>query len=196
MCWDVFRWAKDVCFNPGKNTKKDYKYGDFIKRLAIVSLVSGVLTTVIAAISFNELAATQGQEVAVISVAIGIPIFLFSALIGPFVNAAVTHFFGKLVFRLMKKDYKKTYNATAYSMVPRFLFAWIPVIGGVVAAIWGLIVQIYALANQQHISKARALLIVFIPIIIAFIILLAVFATGISYLGGIENLKDFSTLGT
>lgn len=176
MCWDYLKWAKDVCFDPEKNTKKDYKYGEFIKRLATVSLVSGVAMTVITLFAFaGDLGMMDG--VAWASAFVFIPIYLASAAIGPFINGAVYHFFGKLVFRLMKGEYKKTYNAAAYSDVPGFLFGWIPVVGGLVAGIWGIIVAVFALSNQQKIPKGRALLVIFIPIIIAVVIAVAVAAT-------------------
>lgn len=174
MCWHILRWAKDVTFHPKKLTKKDLKYGEFIKRLLIVSLIPGILSTVIAVVTFDFVGAF-----------VFIPVFLIAAVVTPFVNAAILHFFGKWVFRLMKKDYKKTYNSAAYSMAPRFLFAWIPVVGGIIAFIWGFIAQVYALANQQNISARRALLVMLIPIIVALIVM---FAVGATFLGSMFAL--------
>lgn len=188
MCRKLLRWAKDVTFSPKKATKKDVKYGELMKRLAIISLIPGVLTTLASAVLFDSLVAAEGYTAAIASVAVGILIFLFAAVVAPFVNAAITHFFGKMVFGLMKKDFKKTYNAAAYAMVPRFLFVWIPVVGGVIAFIWGIVTMTYALANQQKISRARALLVIFIPVIIAVIILVAV---GLSVFGSLGMMDMF-----
>lgn len=165
MYWKVFKWAKEVAFDPRKNTKKDLKYGDFIRKLMVVSLVSGVLTTLLAVAGVF---AGFGRpfEAGVFAIVV----FLLSAIFQPFINAAIFHFFGKIVFRLMKGSYKKTYNATAYSTIPAFLFSWIPVIGSVIAAIWGVIVMVYALSNQQKISTGRAILVILIPIIIVVVI--------------------------
>jgi hypothetical protein len=178
MCWDYLKWAKDVCFDPEKNTKKNYKYGEFIKRLATISLVSGVAMTAITLLAFvDDLKSMDG--IAWASAFVFIPVYLISAAISPFINGAIYHFFGKLVFRLMKSDYKKTYNAAAYSDVPGLLFGWIPVVGGLLSLIWGIIVAIFAFSNQQKISKKRALLVIFIPIIIVIsIALVVVFAVG------------------
>ena len=188
MYWHVLRWARDVCFNPSKNTKADYKYGDFIKRLMITSLVTGILGTIIAIISFSAL----GVNESLVSIFVTIPAFLLTAVISPFIGAAISHFFGKIVFRLMDKEYKKTYNAYAYLEIPNFLFGWIPVIGSLIGGIWGIIVGVYALSNQQKISKGRALLVILIPVIIIVAIIIALAAAAFSYIT--SSLTPFSDL--
>ncbi len=191
MCWHYFTWAKEVIFDPKKNTKKDFKYGEFVKRLMITSLVSGVLMTLIAALGLGIVGPEGSLLAAWAGAFFAIPLFLLSAIIGPFIGAAITHFFGKTLFRLMKKDYKKTYNAEAYSMLPRFLFAWIPLIGPIIGVVWGIIVKVYALSNQQRISTGRALLVTFLPIIILFVILFiiaAAAAVSVATILGLDKL--------
>jgi len=177
MCLEYFKWAKDVCLDPKKNTKKDYKYGEFIKRLATVSLVSGIALTVMTILAFStEISA--GDSVAWYTAFIFVPIYIAAAAIGPFINGAIYHFFGKIVFRLMKGDYKKTYNSAAYMDMPSFLFGWIPLIGGIVTAIWGIIIGMHAFSNQHKITRQRALIVVLTPMAIGIVIflMLAIFA--------------------
>lgn len=184
MCWDLLRWAKDVAFNPEKNTKKEMKYEVFVKKLATISLGTGVLTSLITIAFFSgELTALSGQ-LFWLSAFVSIPVYLLAAIVGPFVSAAVLHFFGKFVFRLMSKGYEKTYNASAYAMVPKLLFAWIPVVGPFVGGIWGLVVGIYALANHQKITRGRAVLVTFIPIIIALVVIGILVALAASFVAG------------
>lgn len=202
MCWDIFRWAKEVIFDPAKSTRKDYKYGEFVKRLAVVSLVTGVLKTLLIVLALNIFLPLRGDLSALVSVFITIPLYLFVAAFAPFVSAAVTQFFGKIVFGLMKKDYKKTYNAYAYAAVPGFLFGWIPVVGEVVGGIWGIVVAVYALANQQKIPKGRALLVILIPIFIAVVVFLLIAIAAASFIAGtlfgpamMKGLLGMTTLG-
>lgn len=183
MCWHYFTWAKEVIFDPKKNTKKDFKYGEFVKRLVVLSLVSGILTTLLAVAAFGSIAATKTLKAAWLAVGIGIPIFILSAIFQPFINAAIFQFFGKIVFKLIKKDYKKTYNAVAYSTVPVLLFSWVPIIGNFIGVIWGIIVGAYALANQQKVSVGRALLVIFLPIIIFLVIIFTAAAVVIGTVG-------------
>lgn len=181
MCLEYFKWAKDVCFDPKKSTKKDYKYGEFVKRLATVSLVSGLAVTVMTLLSFSaEISA--GDPAAWSSAFLFVPIYVIVAAIGPFINGAIYHFFGKVVFRLMKGNYKKTYNAAAYMDVPSFMFGWIPLIGGIVSAVWGIVVGVHALSNQHKISNRNALIVVLVPIAIAFVVALLLAAFAYSYI--------------
>jgi hypothetical protein len=186
MTLEYFRWAKEVSFNPKKETKKDYKYDQFIRRLLVVSLLPGVLLTIITFFAASWVGEQTGSMFGAFSAFVYIPIFLLSAVINPFISGAIIHFFGKIVFQLMKKDYKKTYNAAAYSLAPSFLFGWIPVVGSFVGGIWSIVVQVYALSNQQGITPSRALLVVLIPVII--LVAVVILFAGASYSLVGENL--------
>jgi len=184
MCWDVFRWAKDVCLDPKKNTKKDYKYGDFIRKLVLVSLVSGVMMTLMTVFAFTSELAGEAGALGWASAFVFVPIFVLGAVFNPFVSGAIVHFFGKIAFKMMRKDFKKTYNAAAYSQVPAFLFGWIPVVGGAIGGIWSVIVYVYALSNQQGIKPGKALVVVLIPIIIAVAIAFVLAVAAASFIAG------------
>lgn len=170
MCMEYLRWAKGVLMDPKRSTKKDIKYREFSYRLALLSLVSGVMSTVVTAMAFMTELSEGADAVTWSSVFVMVPIYLIGAVVGPFVSGAITHFFGKFVFRFMKGKYKSTYNAAAYSTVPKLLFAWIPVVGGIISGIWSIVVGVYALMNQQKISMGKALIVTFVPIAIAFVI--------------------------
>lgn len=184
MYWNVFKWAKEVAFKPDKNTKKDYDYGEFVKRLVIVSLLPGIAATIITIAVFSTVLTSEFSGVAWASAFVAIPTYIISAIISPFIGAAVVHFFGKIIFRLMKGDFKKTFNASAYSTTASLLFMWIPVIGGILSIIWGIIVGTYALSNQQKITRGRALLVIFIPIIIFLILMGIAVAVAASFVAG------------
>lgn len=191
MTWDIWKWAKELSFNPRKLTKKNYSYGEFVTRLVKVSFFPIILSTVIGVFSILILDAATGggggmfAGLAIVGTLVGnIFGYILAAVIGPFIGAAVVHFFGKMVFGLMKGDYKKTYNAMAYSSATRLLFIWIPFgIGTVVSLIWGIVTQVYALANQHKITPRRALLVTLIPIIIVAVVFVLIFAAAVATFG-------------
>lgn len=182
MFRSVLLWAKEVCFNPKQNTKKDFKYEEFIKKLLIISLVPGILFTIITILTIS---AFGGQAAGYVTAAIYIPLFLISAVVNPFIAGAIIHFFGKIVFKMIKKDYKKTYNSSAYGMIPSFLFGWIPVIGSFIGAIWSIIVQVYAISNQHGVKPKQALIVVLIPVIIILVIVFAAAGAAIFSIGSL-----------
>lgn len=180
MCMEYFRWAKEVMMAPRKSTKKDLKYGDFTRRLAVLSLVSGVMSTIVTVAVFMTELSDGTDPVAWASAFMMVPVYLIGAVVSPFINGAINHFFGKFVFGFFKGPYKKTYNASAYSMVPRLLLAWIPVVGGIASGIWGLIVGVHAMMNQQKVSMGKALVVTFVPVVIAILVAVAIVFSGAS----------------
>ena len=92
-----------------------------------------------------------------------------------FINAAVFQFFGRYVFRQFKRGYSRTYSAVVYGSMPQTLLVFllaVPFINFIVW-LWGLIVLVVALSNQQKVTKARAFAVV---IGSALLLVLAIFA--------------------
>ena len=166
---ETLHWAKAVTLSPSANTGSNLPYNELIKRLAVISLIPGILLSIISVFGGDF-----------VSLFMTIPIFLLSAIISPIINAAIIHFVGKIAFRLMKQDYKRTYNASAYSAIPGFLFGWIPFVGSIIGGVWSIVVGIIALSNQQGISRMRALgvfaLTFAIVVIVAVILMVTVFS--------------------
>ncbi|MEM3744698.1 MAG: hypothetical protein QW759_02555, partial [Candidatus Micrarchaeaceae archaeon] len=78
--------------------------------------------------------------------------------IGAIVDAAILQFFSKNVFKFWQGGYNKTFLATLFAEFPIMIFIWlyfIPFVS-IILAIWGLVVYIITLANQQKISGAKA----------------------------------------
>jgi len=164
MCWDNFRWAKEVCLDPSKNAKKRLEYGDMAKRLVVLSLLPGVIGTLAASlVVFGLLPASAepvfdglSSEAAYAIPFVVLPMYVAAAALLPFLGAALVQFFGKSVFKWLRKDFASTYNAVAYASVPSLLFAWIPFVGQFAAG-WSAIIGMYSLASQHGVSNGRAL---------------------------------------
>lgn len=168
----TLEWAKGVMFSPSKNTKKTFKYSDAIRTLltlSIVPIVGYILLFALGGVQYIGVDGLFGAD-PIVQFGFFLVIYILSIAFSPFVDAAVTHFLGKLVFRLMKKDYSRTYNATFYELVPTILLGWIPFIGAVVGSIWSIVIFIHALSNQQGITKKMAILVWLLPVIVSLVI--------------------------
>jgi hypothetical protein len=98
-----------------------------------------------------------------------------------FFSAFLYHIFGKL-FKVFKEGYDKTFTAVIYGSIPTIIFIWlkpIPIVSflSIIFEIWGFIVAIFALSNQQKTSKLAAFgVILATGIVIAIIIILIGFS--------------------
>ena len=84
------------------------------------------------------------------------------------------------VFRVDMK-FNDVLKLRAYTSAP-LIFAWIPIIGVLLAGIWGIVIEIIGLSKYAKINMTRAALIVLIPIIILLVILLLIVLFAVSLL--------------
>lgn len=163
-----------------------------IVMLALASLVGGIM---------NKIPAIGGAFAALgILGAIVLPIAILWVFmpIGFLVSAGLLQIFGKLS-KQFKADYAKTLNAVIYGAVPSVLFYWIffvPLLGGavnIIMSIWGLIVLIIALANQQRMGSFAALgVIILTAIVVGIIVGLVALAFSVAFLSGIASAINSS----
>lgn len=115
-----------------------------------------------------------------------IPIYIASAMFGVLVGALIIHVIGKL-FRTYKFNYSKTLTAMIFAQTPVAFFGWIPFVNFAVI-IWSFIIAIFALSNQQQITKMKALISLIIPAVIipvVFVgIIIALSGTAFLYITG------------
>jgi len=104
--------------------------------------------------------------------ALVIPILV---VISTFIWTAVVHV---LLWILggAKEGYEATLRVYAYARGSTALFEWIPFCGGLVALVWGLVLQIIGLARVHGISGAKAALAVLIPLAACCLIVVALVA--------------------
>jgi hypothetical protein len=97
---------------------------------------------------------------------IAVPVYLF-------ITSMIYFIIGRWVLRIFKNEYDNTASAFVYSAAPLAVFAWviaIPLVGPFVLIPlllgWQFVILIYALANQEGISKKTAAIFAFVISII------------------------------
>lgn len=78
------------------------------------------------------------------------------------IDAAIYQLFAKIIFKVWKGTFDKTFTAVTYGIMPILLFFWIafiPIVDMllVVLAFWSIVVLIISLGKQHGISAWRAL---------------------------------------
>jgi len=109
-----------------------------------------------------------------------IPLFI---VVGLFIGAAIVHLCLMIVGGA-RQSFETTFRVLAFSQGSTGPLQMIPLCGGLIAAVWGLVVNCIGLAKAHEIETGRAVLAVLLPVIICCGggILLAVLAGGIGVL--------------
>ncbi len=124
-----------------------YAAGEFVGTLAVALLVVGTLFFVWIAVPVN--------------------LFFWSL---------VYFIIGRWVLKLFKNEYDNTATAFVCSAAPLAVFAWviaIPLLNLVLVPIlvgWQLVILVYALANQEAISKKMATILIFVTGLVGWIV--------------------------
>ncbi len=114
----------------------------------------------------------------------------FLALVSLFVSSAISH----LMLLLLggARTFETTFRVVGYSAGSTGLVAMVPFCGGIVSAIWQVVILIIGLARAHEISTGRAAAAVLLPAIICCVAvmltigaIMAMVAAGLSSLGGV-----------
>jgi hypothetical protein len=109
-----------------------------------------------------------------------IPVFI---VLGLFIGAAVIHLC-LLIVGGAKESFETTFRVLAFTQGSTGPLQMIPICGGLIAAVWGLIVNCIGIARAHQIETGRAVLAVLLPVIVCCGggFLLAILAGGIGIL--------------
>jgi hypothetical protein len=112
----------------------------------------------------------KSGQAAVISPVLMVFIAPFGIILGLYLGAAIMHLFLMMV-GAAKGGYTATFRVTGYSYAG-YIFMVVPVVGGVVAAVWMIVVQIGGLAATHGTTRWRvvAAILIFIGVIVAIIL--------------------------
>jgi len=130
----------------------------------------------------DTFAALAGLGIGSIALVVLVPVFIVIVL---FIGAAIVHLCLMLVGGA-NKSFEATFRVLAFSQGSTGLLQIIPVCGGLIAAVWALVVNCIGLARSHEISTGRAVLAVLLPLVVccgAGILLLIMF-------GGIAALSQ------
>src|SRR5439155_6582447 len=84
-------------------------------------------------------------------------------VIGLFIGAAVVHLCLMLVGGA-KQSFETTFRVLAFSQGSTGLLQLIPICGGLIAGVWGLVVSCIGLARAHETETGRAVFAVFLPL--------------------------------
>ena len=88
-----------------------------------------------------------------------------ATLIGSLIGGLVLHFCLWLVGGV-KQPFEATYAVLAYATGSTTLFNLVPFCGGMIGAIWALVIEVIGLARVHDCGVGRAVLAVFLPMIV------------------------------
>ena len=186
---DFYEKVKGFIMEPSKTfdaTKEDtledaLKY--YVGITAIFSAISAVLFAFASTLFGSMMGGFEMMMGASAGIAGAISIFvmlLILMVIWAFIGGAIIHIFVYIVGG--RKGIVKTIIALMYADTPYLLFGWIPIIG-LIVAIWSLVLSVLGIRQFQELTTGRAILAIFIPIIIigiiVFVAMIAVFTFAI-----------------
>jgi len=177
---DELKEAVNIMLHPGTATQKERSIraaiAFYYKVLAIPLILYIILALAIPKPTLNS--SMSSSPFATLTLLIVILLIVSPLVL--LVDAGLYHLFGKFLFKVFKNPYSNTFTATVYSTVPFVLLVWLlgfisianPVllvgilIIFVILGIWGVIITIIALANQQKTSRLTAFAMWIVPEII------------------------------
>jgi hypothetical protein len=180
MCLDTI---KQVLFEPKKffnslAKRKHYNLGDALRFLLTVG-VFYVLMSLLVQLLFSALGVTvQGMLGSkmdkMMMPFVGGLRFVFNIIGAVFQYAGliISSFVSALIVWLWlmlwggKGDYQKAYSLYIYAMTPVLVLGWLPLVGGLVAGIWNLVLLILGTIALYNMPTKKAVLIWVLPIVI------------------------------
>ena len=95
------------------------------------------------------------------------PIF---AVIGLFIGAGILHLLVLLFVRPSNAGFEATFRVVSYASVVQ-LISWVPILGQIVAAVYGIVLSIFGIREVHATTTGRAALVVLIPVVVVLLLL-------------------------
>lgn len=191
MCWSNFT---RIFFSPKKffsKTRKEKNIDEALKTYIVASLI-GVILTVIVNLAFPGTMPMLFPALGpMMAIARGAMMF-FVGIIAIFLMSGLIHLFVPPLGG--KKEFRKTFNALAYSAVPGAILMFLMyfnfyslVIFGVLIFAWTITLEIMALSRHHNVSAGRAFMMILIPlsVLVAILLIILIFVSlaMLAYLG-------------
>jgi hypothetical protein len=165
------------------------RQGDFVNPLvftiicaAINGILGGIVTFLIALPSRN--AGIGGGLGGLIGNIILTPI---GAVIGLLIGAGIYHLLVLLLVRPANAGFEATFRVVSYVAVTQ-LISWIPIIGTIVAVVYGIVLSILGIREVHTTTTGRAALVVLIPVAVVLLLIIVLGAAIIAVLVGNQQL--------
>lgn len=146
----------------------------------IGAFLGGLLAILAAAVGLGQ----QTVGGAIGGFVAGIILAPLLAPIGLFIGAGISHLFVMLFVRPSNAGFWSTFRVVSYVSATS-LVNWVPIIGGLVALVWGLILSVLGIREMHSTTTGRAALVILVPaaIVIALLALVA-FSVLVAILAG------------
>ena len=176
---DFYEKVKGFILEPSKtfDTTKEDTLEDALKYYVGITAIFSAISAVLSAFASTLFGSIMGGFGMMVGASAGIAgaisifvILLILMVIWAFIGGAISHIFVYIVGG--RKGIVKTIIALMYADTPYLLFGWIPIIG-LILAIWSLVLSVLGIRQFQELTTGRAILAIFIPIIVIGIIVFA-----------------------
>lgn len=120
---------------------------------------------------------------------IGIIFYPVLGVIGLFIAAGIIHLCAMLVGALAESDsgFEGTFRVAAYASIAN-LAAIVPIVGGLIALVWGIFLWVIGLSTLHRTTQGKALFAVLIPILVCCLcVILAIFFGVAGIMAGMSN---------
>ena len=177
---DELKEAVNIMLHPGTATQKERSIRAAIAFYYKVLAIPLILY-IILALAIQNMTLSLFMPSPILFAIIALIVYPIGLLLGLLVGASLYQIFGKLL-KVFSNPYSYTFTATVYGAVPGTLLLWLLAFTNIVmltvgidiveiiALIWGIIITIIALANQQKISRLRAFAVWLVTLIVIAII--------------------------
>ncbi len=95
--------------------------------------------------------------------------FIFAVIFGIWLHIFVYLLGGR-------KGFWETEKSVFYNLTPTMLIGWIPVVGGLIGAIWSIILGVIGVRELHEMSTQKAAIAVLLAVIVAFVLLIVIAA--------------------
>jgi hypothetical protein len=194
----------NICLHPSKNTKEKQSLGQaigFYYKFALIPIIISLIVQIVfplpAIFSFSTSISLVGSYI------IGFP---FEIL----VVAGFIYLFGSVLFHKFKGNFEATFVSVLYGYIPMILLYWlilliassfafglngslaagsifilITTVGQAILLLWGLLILVFALSNQNTVTVLDAFLYGVLPLIILLIIFVLALLSLVGYAVGL-----------
>lgn len=193
---DIIKKARGLLVNPTATFRKSRtdSIGDALVYYIVILLIYAIFSTILAFAGLSPFLPFQRMGGAGLFLVSGVISTVIFGIIAALVAGVILHIFVLIVGG--RKGIGQTIKAVMYGNTPVLLIGWIPLIG-IIGLIYGLVLEVIGIRELHGISTIRAVIAVFMPAILVFLLMLLFFAALLlSVLGSsIPGLFEAVTIG-
>ena len=165
--------VRGVLLNPTSFFRGIARQGDFVNPLifalicALISALLGGIISLVLSPFFAGPEDTAGEAFAggVAGLLINLLLTPIAVAVGVLIGASISHLLVLLLVKPQNTGFEATFRVVSYASVIQ-LVSWIPILGGLVALVWGVVLSILGMREVHNTTTGKAALVVLIPAIL------------------------------